>query len=216
MTLVSHPAPPYSCYSSPPKLLTWEPQHQTGDSEMVLPPWPGMLSISWKEWPGLSSLITIQFLNPRGQNPSIPEAKRDFSFIGQREALCEHSLPGLASTPLNLMKRHYLSPFCGTPSIGCLSTTDPLQNPSIFPANFPHQYKQESTTQTATPSSPFPIFSLIFIPNSSQDLVVLSVCMAYPALPSPTPLQYGLSPKRCALHRLYFAIQHKVLISYLT
>ena len=147
---------------------------------------------------------------------SIPEAKRDFSFIGQREALCEHSLPGLASTPLNLMKRHYLSPFCGTPSIGCLSTTDPLQNPSIFPANFSHQYKQESTTQTATPSSPFPIFSLIFIPNSSQDLVVLSVCMAYPALPSPTPLQYGLSPKRCALHRLYFAIQHKVLISYLT
>jgi len=105
--------------------------------------------------------------------PSIPEAKRDFSFIGQREALCEHSLPGLASTPLNLTKRHYLSPFLGTPSISCLSATDPLRNPSIFPANFPHQYKQESTTQTVTPSSPCPIFFLIFIPNSSQDLVML-------------------------------------------
>lgn len=48
--------------------------------------------------------------------------------------------------------------------------------------------------------------------------MVLSVCMGYPALLTPTPLQYGLSPKRCALHRLYFAIQHKMLISlsYLT
>lgn len=148
--------------------------------------------------------------------PSIPEAKRDFSFIGQREALCEHSLPGVASTALNLTKRHYLFPFSGTPFIGCLSATDPLRNPSIFPANFPHQYKQDSTTQTVTPSSPRPVFSLIFIPDSSQDLVILSVSMAYPALLTPTPLQYGFSPRRCALHRLYFAVQHKMFICYLT
>lgn len=95
------------------------------------------------------------------------------------------------------MERHSLSPFSGTPSIGCLSTTDPLQNPSIFPADFPHQYKQESTTQTATPSSPFPVFSLIFIPNSSQDSVVLSVCTAYRALLTPTPRRMA-SLKRCA------------------
>lgn len=149
MTLLSHPAPPYSYYSSPPRDPPVGASNPSSIRLGTLSPSP-----SWSRhekhlmagvpWPFLSHHYPVP--------PSIPETKRDSSFIEQREALCEHSLPGLASMPPNLTKKDSVSPLSqGRES--CLSSVvsqqlTPHPKLSIYPANFPHQRKQESKTQT--------------------------------------------------------------------